>query len=237
MASTSRYGGGRGAGGPKEQRERLRHRSRPRHRRKMAASPPLPPGDWPAAIAALARPWCRRFSTAVPVHGTPAPLRCPVCRGCSWGGGRPGLRALAPVCAGRAAGPPLSRLYGAELAAFASSCRYWGTALRGDAQVFGGFMTWVRGSPSVTARCERRAGPVRPPVAALAWPCHALRACGGPELVPPCPTGRPRLARPPGLSRSAPRRLEPSCCSLACLHLIESGSHPKSVPALVTKLD
>ncbi|XP_039238858.1 transcription initiation factor IIB isoform X1 [Pipra filicauda] len=122
----------------------------------MAAPPPLPPWDGPAAIAALARPRCLRLGAA-----QPGPLRCPVCRvrPGSWGGGRPGRPVRRPRLSVRAGpgGPRRSGLRGAELAAFASSCGYCRAALRGDASALQDFVAirdWSGGLLIIAARLD-----------------------------------------------------------------------------------
>lgn len=97
-------------------------------------------------------------------------------------------------------------------------------------------MSCVRSSSSATARCERRLGLVCLPSAAVAGPRRA-RPCGY-RARPAVSRGRAPAAAAP-VSCRAQRCLEPRCSSLAWLHLIGackllSGSHPKSVPALVS---
>lgn len=232
MASTSRYGGARGRSGSGTGTDRKWPR-RPRCRRgtERRPSPPLPgPG---AAVSA--RP---SLCTAPrPLSGVPSVEATP------WGA--PGAAGAGPQSAracscgpGRAGpgGPRLSGLSRAELAAFASSCRYFGSRSEDTPRFFGGFMTWVRGSSLVAARCERRPGPVPLPSAGPAWPGRAVP--WGPEVAP---SSSRRVPRPGTAWRSPPvppaqPRLEPRCSSLAWLHLIGPwklllGSHPKSVPA------
>lgn len=103
MASTSRYGGGLGAGGPREERERLQRRSRPGTRRRWPRrprcrlgtdrrpSPPLP-GPGAAVLARLSRCTAHRplWSPvgAVPGRRVAGPQGA---RACSCGPGGPRL--------------------------------------------------------------------------------------------------------------------------------------------------
>lgn len=200
MASTSRYGGARGRSGSGTGTDRKWPR-RPRCRRgtERRPSPPLPgPG---AAVSA--RP--SRCTAPRPLSGVPSVEATP------WGA--PGAAGAGPQSAracscgpGRAGRPPAERpLKGRARRLCVIVSLFW-VALRGHAEVFWGIYDLSAGLlvSGSSVRTPTRPGSSAERGSGLAGPGRALRAWGGTELVPPCPSAGHRLAEPPGPSCSAP---------------------------------